>query len=71
MKSMGFINSKVLPKNQRLPELAVVEVDALVMGDQVPREAIPMEDMDLELSPRTRMLDVNPSSPGNASTIAR
>lgn len=44
---------------------------ALVMGDQVLLGAIPMEDMDLVIIPRTRMLDVNPNSPNFASTIAK
>ena len=44
---------------------------ALVMGDQVLLGAIPMEDMDLVIIPRTRVLDVNPSSPNIASTIAK
>jgi clan AA aspartic protease len=46
-------------------------VGALVMGDQVLVGAIPMEDMDLVVVPRTRTLDVNPASPGIASTIAK
>jgi clan AA aspartic protease len=37
---------------------------ALVMGDQVLFGAIPMEDMDLVVIPKTRELDVNPRSPG-------
>jgi clan AA aspartic protease len=44
---------------------------ALVMGDQVLLGAIPMEDMDLVIVPRTRLLDVNPDSPNVASTIAK
>ena len=44
---------------------------ALVMGDQVLLGAIPMEDMDLVIIPRTRMLDINPDSPNIASTIAK
>ena len=44
---------------------------ALVMGDQVLLGAIPMEDMDLVVIPRTRMLDVNPNSPNVASTIEK
>lgn len=44
---------------------------ALVFGDQVLLGAIPMEDMDLVIIPKTRLLDVNPSSPGIASTIAK
>ncbi len=44
---------------------------ALVMGDQVLLGAIPMEDMDLVVIPKTRTLDVNPDSPNVASTIAK
>lgn len=44
---------------------------ALVMGDQVLLGAIPMEDMDLVIIPKTRLLDVNPRSPNIASTIAK
>jgi hypothetical protein len=36
---------------------------ALVMGDQVLLGAIPMEDMDLVIIPKTREIDVNPRSP--------
>jgi clan AA aspartic protease len=44
---------------------------ALVMGDQVRLGAIPMEDMDLMIIPKTRTLDVNPNSPNFASSIAK
>ncbi|WP_133511153.1 clan AA aspartic protease [Candidatus Thiosymbion oneisti] len=44
---------------------------ALVMGDQVLLGAIPMEDMDLVIIPKTRVLDVNPSSPNIAISIAK
>jgi len=44
---------------------------ALVMGDQVLLGAIPMEDMDLVVIPRTRRVDVNPESPNVATTIAK
>ena len=44
---------------------------ALVMGDQVLIGAIPMEDMDLIIVPKTRTLDVNPSSPNIGSSIAK
>lgn len=44
---------------------------ALVMGDQVLLGAIPMEDMDLVVIPKTRTLDVNPDSPNIASSIAK
>ena len=44
---------------------------ALVMGDQVLLGAIPMEDMDLIVIPKTRALDVNPDSPNIASSIVK
>jgi len=44
---------------------------ALVMGDQVLLGAIPMEDMDLIIIPKTRTLDINPASPNFASSIAK
>ena len=44
---------------------------ALVMGDQVLLGAIPMEDMDLIIIPKTRTLDINPNSPNFASSIAK
>ena len=65
---------------KRVPYVGPIEVrfknrvgfaGALVMGDQVLIGAIPIEDMDLVVIPRTRTLDVNPSSPNIASTIAK
>jgi clan AA aspartic protease len=44
---------------------------ALVMGDQVLLGAIPMEDMDLVIIPKTRTLDVNPESPNIATSMAK
>jgi clan AA aspartic protease len=44
---------------------------ALVMGDQVLLGAIPMEDMDLLIIPKTKILDVNPDSPNIATSIAK
>jgi hypothetical protein len=44
---------------------------ALVMCDQVLLGAIPMEDMDLVVVPKTRTLDVNPDSPNIASSIVK
>ncbi|MEW5766452.1 MAG: clan AA aspartic protease [bacterium] len=44
---------------------------ALVMGDQVLLGAIPMEDMDLVITPKTRIIDVNPNSPNIATSIAK
>ena len=44
---------------------------ALVMGDQTLLGAIPMEDMDLVIVPKTRTVDVNPSSPNIATSVAK
>ena len=44
---------------------------ALVMGDEPLLGAIPMEDMDLVIHPRTKTLDVNPDSPNIATSIAK
>ncbi len=44
---------------------------ALVMGDQVLIGAIPMEDMDLVVVPKTRSLEVNPLSPSIGTSIAK
>jgi clan AA aspartic protease len=44
---------------------------ALVMGDQPLLGAIPMEDMDLVILPKDRALDVNPSSPNIATSVAK
>ena len=41
-------------------------VGALVLGDQVLLGAIPMEDMDLIIVPKTRTVDVNPANPNFA-----
>ena len=46
-------------------------VGALVMGDQVLLGAIPMEDMDLVVIPKTKKLEVNPASPNVATSIAK
>lgn len=42
---------------------------ALVLGTQVLLGAIPVEDMDLIVIPKTRTVDVNPDSPNIASSI--
>jgi len=44
---------------------------ALVMGDQALLGAIPMEDMDLVILPKERILDVNPNSPNIGTSIAK
>lgn len=44
---------------------------ALVLGDQPLLGAIPMEDMDLVVIPKTREVIVNPDSPNIASTIVK
>ena len=44
---------------------------ALVMGDETLLGVIPMEDMDLVVLPRQRVLDVNPESPNIPTSIAK
>ena len=44
---------------------------ALVLGDQVLLGAIPMEDMDLVIIPKSRKVDVNPNSPNVATSVAK
>ncbi len=44
---------------------------ALVLGDEVLLGAIPMEDMDLVVVPRTRTLDVKPNSPNVATSVVK
>ena len=65
---------------KRVPYVGPIEIrfkdrvgfaGALVMSDQVLIGAIPMEDMDLVVVPRTRTPDVNPDSPAIATTIAK
>ena len=46
-------------------------VGALVMGNQVLLGAIPMEDMDLVVSPKDRTIDVNPASPNIACSTVK
>lgn len=44
---------------------------AVVLGDQVLLGAIPMEDMDLVIIPRTRTVEINPASPNFAAGIVK
>jgi clan AA aspartic protease len=44
---------------------------ALVLGTEVLLGAIPMEDMDLIIIPKTRTLDVNPESPNVATSVVK
>jgi clan AA aspartic protease len=46
-------------------------VGAVVLGDQVLLGAIPMEDMDLVVTPKDRRIDVNPASPNVAHALAK
>ena len=46
-------------------------VGALVMGDQVLLGAIPIEDLDLVILPKKRVVDVNPASPNIGTSIAK
>jgi len=44
---------------------------ALVLGNEVLLGAIPLEDMDLIIIPRTGTLDVNPDSPNVGTSVAK
>ena len=44
---------------------------ALVLGDEVLLGAVPMEDMDLVVSPSTRTVTVNPNSPNIPSSTVK
>jgi clan AA aspartic protease len=44
---------------------------ALVLGDEVLLGAVPMEDMDLVVSPATRSVSVNPQSPNIPSSTVK
>jgi len=44
---------------------------ALVLGDQALLGAIPMEDLDLVVLPKEKVLDVNPNSPNIGTSIAK
>jgi hypothetical protein len=46
-------------------------VGALVLGEEVLMGAIPMEDMDLIVIPKTRTLAVNPMNPNLAVSVAK
>ena len=46
-------------------------VGALVLGDEILLGAVPMEDMDLVVSPATRSVTVNPASPNVPSSTAK
>ena len=46
-------------------------VGALVIGDSVLLGSVPMEDMDLVVSPATRTITVNPDSPNIPSSIVK
>ena len=44
---------------------------ALVFGDEVLLGAVPMEDMDILVSPATQSLTVNPDSPNIATSVVK
>jgi clan AA aspartic protease len=46
-------------------------VGALVLGDEVLLGAVPLEDMDLVVSPSTRTVTVNPNSPNIPSSTVK
>ena len=46
-------------------------VGAIVIGNEVLLGAIPMEDLDLVVSPATRSIEPNPRSPNTPSTVVK
>lgn len=44
---------------------------ALVMGDMPLMGTIPMDDMDLTLTPKSKAIEVNPQSPNVSASVAR
>ncbi len=46
-------------------------VGAIVMGNEILLGAIPMEDMDLVVSPKDRKVDINPENPNFAAAKAK
>jgi len=46
-------------------------VGAIVLGDQVLLGSIPMEDKDLVIIPKSRLVDVNPASPNFAHGLVK
>lgn len=69
-----------LYKRDRYPYVGPIQVSfenrscftgALVIGNEVLLGAVPMEDMDILISPAKQMLIVNPESPNIARSIAK
>ncbi len=61
-----------------VPEHVAIEFEnracftgALVFGNEVLLGAVPMEDLDVLVSPATRTLIVNPASPNTATSIVK
>lgn len=46
-------------------------VGALVLGDEVLPGAVPMEDLDVIISPSRKTIEVNPNSPNIPSSVAK
>ena len=80
---MGMVNAEIELRNPSRPELRPLTVQALVdtgamtitgalvIGESVLLGAIPMEDMDLVLSPSGRTITVNPKSPNMPSAVVK
>ena len=77
MRRMGHIRTEIALRNPRDRSLApvtanaLVDTGALVLGDEILLGAVPMEDMDLVVSPATRSVTVNPASPNVPSSTAK
>jgi len=81
MEPMELIRTNITHGVKRLcPYVGPIEVHfgkrgcftgALVLGDEILLGAVPMEDMDVVVSPATRSVTVNPASPNVPSSTAK
>lgn len=60
---MGHVYTEITLKNPRRSDLAGISARVLVMGDEVLLGAVPMEDMDLVVSPARNSVIINPDFP--------
>jgi len=68
---MGLIHAQIELSNPKDGSLKPIAVRALVIGDSVLMGAVPMEDMDLVVSPAGQTVTVNPKSPNIPSALVK
>ena len=74
---MGLIHAEIELSNPRDGNIkpilvnSLVDTGALVFGDEVLLGAVPMEDMDVLVSPAKQAMIVNPNSPNIAMSIIK